>query len=139
MMFEKWQQNRNNIPHYELHQVLPRSPSALCCELVGSRDEKERENTYGDFNWYCIKEENISTILGFTSLSELISLIIFANRDLGGVRCKLGRFSLWVIFALFVFWFCFISKQIYSCDICADAVKTSSATPNHLTSQWFLA
>lgn len=45
MMFEKWQQKRNNIPHYELHQVLPQSPSALCCELVGSRDEKECEGT----------------------------------------------------------------------------------------------
>lgn len=45
MMFEKWQQNRNNLPHCELHQVLSQSPSALCCELVGSRDEKENEGT----------------------------------------------------------------------------------------------
>jgi len=45
-------------------------------------------------NSMVIKKKNSCTILGFTSLSELFSVTVFADRDLGGLGCEAGPFAL---------------------------------------------
>lgn len=84
---EKRQQTTNNLPHCELHQVLPQFPSGPSCALCDSEDEKGNEGmdkgqliwfsflTYWTFGLSAFCSSGAGWNLAFTIIHPLLQVV----------------------------------------------------------------